>query len=289
MSEVFRNYIDGNWVESASGETFTRLNPATGELVATYTKSTTADVDAAVTAAAKAFKSWRLYPAPKRGELLYKAAALLQERKEQFAREMTEEMGKVISEARGDVQEAIDMTFYMAGEGRRLYGQTTPSELQNKFNMSVRKPIGVCGIITPWNFPMAIPSWKITPAIVSGNTVVFKPASLPRAWPCGFVEVLEEAGLPAGVVNLVIGGGADVGNAIVEHPDVPLCLVHRLDRDRHRCRHRGRPPQQARLARNGRQKRGHRDGRCRPRSRDRWHSLERLRHLRASAAPRPAG
>ena len=222
MSDLFNNYIGGKWVESVSGETFDRKNPATGDLVATYTKSTPADVDAAVAAAKEAFKSWRLYPAPKRGEILYKVANLLVERKEEFAREMTEEMGKVISEARGDVQEAIDMTFYMAGEGRRMYGQTTPSELQNKFNMSVRKPLGVAGIITPWNFPMAIPSWKIMPAIISGNTVVFKPASFTPRTAIRFVQILEEAGLPAGVVNLVMGGGADVGNAIVEHPDVPL-------------------------------------------------------------------
>jgi aldehyde dehydrogenase (NAD+) len=222
MSDLFRNYIDGRWVESESGQTFDRRNPATGELVATYTKSTAKDVEVAVTAASKAFKSWRLYPAPKRGEILFKAAQLLLARKEQFAREMTEEMGKVINEARGDVQEAIDMTFYMAGEGRRMYGQTTPSELQNKFNMSQRKPFGVCGIITPWNFPMAIPSWKIMPAIMTGNTVVFKPATYTPRSAVRFVEILEEAGLPAGVVNLVLGGGADVGNALVEHPDVPL-------------------------------------------------------------------
>jgi aldehyde dehydrogenase (NAD+) len=222
MADLFRNYIDGRWVESESGQTFERRNPATGELVATYTKSTPKDVETAVAAASKAFKSWRLYPAPKRGELLFKAAQLLLERKEQLAREMTEEMGKVINEARGDVQEAIDMTFYMAGEGRRMYGQTTPSELQNKFNMSVRKPFGVCGIITPWNFPMAIPSWKIMPAIMTGNTVVFKPATYTPRSAVRFVEILEEAGLPSGVVNLVLGGGADVGNALVEHPDVPL-------------------------------------------------------------------
>ena len=222
MSEIFRNFIAGKWVESASNKTFERLNPATGDLVATYTKSTLADVESAVTAAKEAFRSWRLYPAPKRGEILYKVANLLVDRKEQFAREMTEEMGKVISEARGDVQEAIDMTFYMAGEGRRMYGQTTPSELQNKFNMSVRKPFGVCGIITPWNFPMAIPSWKIMPALIAGNTVVFKPATFTPRSAIRFVEILEEAGLPAGVVNLVLGGGADVGNAIVEHPDVPV-------------------------------------------------------------------
>jgi aldehyde dehydrogenase (NAD+) len=163
-----------------------------------------------------------LYPAPKRGELLYAVARRLNEKKEALAREMTEEMGKVISEARGDVQEAIDMTFYMAGEGRRQYGQTTPSELQNKFNMSVRKPLGVFGMITPWNFPMAIPSWKMMPALITGNTVVFKPATYTPRMAIRFVEILQECGIPDGVVNLVLGGGSDVGNAIVAHPDVPL-------------------------------------------------------------------
>src|SRR5262245_9009559 len=222
MSDLYRNYIGGHWVESESGQTFERRNPATGELVATYTKSTSKDVDAAVAAAARAFKSWRLYPAPKRGELLYQAAQLLLERKEQLAREMTEEMGKVIGEARSDVQEAIDMTFYMAGEGRRMYGQTTPSELPNKFNMSVRKPFGVCGIITPWNFPMAIPSWKIMPALITGNTVVFKPATFTSRMGARLVEILEEAGVPAGVVNLVLGTGGEVGQAILDHPEVAL-------------------------------------------------------------------
>ncbi len=222
MTTFFRNYIGGQWIESTTGKRFERRNPATGELVAEYTSSSAIDVDNAAQAAAEAFKTWRLYPAPKRGELLYKAAQILQDRKEAFAREMTEEMGKVISEARGDVQEAIDMTYYMAGEGRRLYGQTTPSELPNKFNMSVKKPIGVAGIITPWNFPMAIPSWKITPALIAGNTVVFKPASFTPRMAVRFVEVLEEAGIPGGVVNLVIGGGAEVGNAVVEHPRVDL-------------------------------------------------------------------
>ena len=176
MSDLFKNYIGGKWVESVTGETFERHNPATGELVGVYTKSNTADVDAAVAAAKKAFASWRLYPAPKRGEILFKVAHLLEQRKEEFSREMTEEMGKVLTEARGDVQEAIDMAYYMAGEGRRMFGQTTPSEMRNKFQMSIRKPHGVVGVITPWNFPMAIPSWKIFPAIVSGNTVVFKTA-----------------------------------------------------------------------------------------------------------------
>jgi aldehyde dehydrogenase (NAD+) len=222
LSDLFKNYIAGEWVESVTGETFERRNPATGELVGTYTKSGPEDVERAVAAAKKAFQSWRLFPAPKRGELLFKVAHLLDQRKEEFAREMTQEMGKVLTEARGDVQEAIDMAYYMAGEGRRMYGQTTPSEMRNKFQMSIRKPHGVCGIITPWNFPMAIPSWKIFPAIVTGNTVVFKPASFTSRMGLRFVEVLEEAGIPAGVVNLVLGDGKNVGDPLVEHPDVPV-------------------------------------------------------------------
>jgi aldehyde dehydrogenase (NAD+) len=222
VAELFRNFIAGKWVESSSGETFTRNNPATGELVGTFTKSGPDDVDRAVAAARKAFASWRLFPAPKRGEILFSVARLLEERKEALAREMTEEMGKVLTEARGDVQEAIDMAYYMAGEGRRMWGQTTPSEMRNKFQMSVRKPHGVCGIITPWNFPMAIPSWKIFPAIVTGNTVVFKPASFTSRMGLRFIEILQEAGIPDGVVNLILGDGAKVGDPIVEHPDVSV-------------------------------------------------------------------
>ncbi len=222
MPDFFKNFIGGRWVESTSGGTFERHNPATGKLVATFTKSGPADVDAAVAAASRAYADWRLYPAPKRGEILYRAAQLLVERKEHLAREMTEEMGKVISESRGDVQEAIDMTFYMAGEGRRMYGQTTPSELRDKFNMSVRKPLGVCGLITPWNFPMAIPSWKMMPALIAGNTVVLKPASYTPRMAIRLVEVLMEAGLPDGVVNVVLGTGSDVGDPLVDHPDVPV-------------------------------------------------------------------
>ena len=218
----FKNYIGGTWQESASGTTTERHNPATGALIGAYTKSTAADVDAAVAAAKTAFASWRLYPAPKRGELLFKVARVLEDRKEELAREMTEEMGKVIDEARGDVQEGIDMTYYMAGEGRRLFGQTTPSEMRNKFQMSTRKPLGVCGLITPWNFPMAIPTWKMMPALIAGNTIVFKPATFTARSAVRLVEILEEAGMPAGVVNLVLGGGEEVGDAIVAHTDVPL-------------------------------------------------------------------
>ena len=221
-AETFNNLIDGEWRPAKSGETFERRNPATGALVATFAKSDAADVNAAVAAAKRAFETWRLYPAPKRGEVLFRAAQMIADRKDELAREMTEEMGKVLTETKGDVQEAIDMAFYMAGEGRRLYGQTTPSELREKFNMSVRRPIGVCGVITPWNFPMAIPSWKMLPALIAGNTIVFKPATNTPRSAIRFVQILNEAGVPDGVINVVLGTGSAVGDAIVDHPDVPL-------------------------------------------------------------------
>jgi alpha-ketoglutaric semialdehyde dehydrogenase len=215
---TYNNYIDGRWVPSRSGDTFENRNPAnTEDLIGVFQKSTRRDVDAALDAAARAYESWRLVPAPLRAEILFKAAQLIVERKEQFARDMTREMGKVLSETRGDVQEAIDMTFYMAGEGRRMFGQTVPSELRNKFAMSVRQPLGVCSIITPWNFPMAIPSWKIMPALVCGNTVVFKPASQTPLSALNFVKVLEDAGIPKGVVNMVTGDGDEVGTPLTTH------------------------------------------------------------------------
>jgi acyl-CoA reductase-like NAD-dependent aldehyde dehydrogenase len=213
---TFQNYIDGAWVPSVSGAVFEDRNPANAdEVVGVFQKSSAADVAQAIDAAKRAYAHWRLVPAPKRAELLFRAAQLLAERKESLARDMTREMGKVLDETRGDVQEAIDMTFFMAGEGRRQYGQTVPSELRDKFAMSVRQPVGVAAIITPWNFPMAIPSWKIIPALVCGNTVVFKPATLTPLSALNFVKILEEAGIPPGVVNLVTGGGGDVGNAML--------------------------------------------------------------------------
>src|SRR5574338_1078774 len=216
QATTYYNYIDGEWSPSSSGELFENRNPAnTDDLIGVCQKSTAKDVERAVEAARRAFESWRLVPAPVRGEMIYKAAQLIVERKEQFARDMTREMGKVLAETRGDVQEAIDMSFLYAGEGRRMFGQTTPSELKNKFAMSIRQPIGVCGIITPWNFPMAIPSWKIIPALVCGNTVVFKPATLAPLSALNFVRILEEAGIPPGVVNLVTGGGDEVGRALL--------------------------------------------------------------------------
>ncbi len=218
---IYNNYIDGRWVPSASGETFENRNPAdTAELIGVFQKSTRRDVGAAIDAAARAYESWRLVPAPLRAEILFKAAQLMVERKEEFARDMTREMGKVLNETRGDVQEAIDMTFYIAGEGRRMFGQTVPSELRNKFAMSVRQPLGVCSIITPWNFPMAIPSWKIIPALVCGNTVVFKPASQTPLSALNFVRVLEDAGIPKGVVNMVTGDGDEVGTPLTTHDAV---------------------------------------------------------------------
>jgi aldehyde dehydrogenase (NAD+) len=218
---IYDNYIDGEWRPSVSGATFENRNPAnTDDLIGVFQKSTGKDVEAALDAAARAYEAWRLVPAPLRAERLFKAAQLIVERKEQFARDMTREMGKVLNETRGDVQEAIDMTFYMAGEGRRMFGQTVPSELRNKFAMSVRQPLGVSSVITPWNFPMAIPSWKIAPALVCGNTVVFKPASQTPLSAVNFVKVLEEAGIPRGVVNMVTGDGNQVGTPLTTHPAV---------------------------------------------------------------------
>ncbi len=218
-----RLFIAGEWVDGVSGRTFESTNPADRtDIVGRFQAGTAADVAMAVRAAETAFPAWRATPAPRRGEILYRYGALLAEHKERLARAMTREMGKVIAEARGDVQEAIDIAFLMAGEGRRLFGDTVPSELPDKWAMSVRQPLGVAGIITPWNFPMAIPAWKTMPALVAGNTVVFKPASDTPGCATLLVELMAEAGFPAGVVNLVTGSGADVGDALVESPDVPV-------------------------------------------------------------------
>lgn len=215
---TFLNFIDGTWTASRSGRRFENRNPADAtDLIGAFQHSSRDDVVAAVDAASRAYRQWRLVPAPRRGEILFRAARLFVERKEALARDMTREMGKVLDEARGDVQEAIDMSFFIAGEGRRLYGQTVPSELRDKFAMSIRQPLGVCAVITPWNFPVAIPSWKIIPALLCGNTVVFKPATLTPLSAVNFVKVLEEAGVPPGVVNLVTGTGDEVGQGLLEH------------------------------------------------------------------------
>ncbi len=218
---VYKNLIDGEWVEAKGGQTFENLNPAdTREVVGIFQKSGKEDVNAAVEAAQQAYKSWRLVPAPRRAELIFKAAAILEQRKEKYAQEMTREMGKVIKETRGDVQEAIDSGYYNAGEGRRMFGPTTPSELPNKFAMAVRQPLGVCAMITPWNFPMAIPSWKLFPALVCGNTAVIKPAQDTPLSTFNFVQALNDAGVPKGVINIVTGFGGEVGTPLAEHPEV---------------------------------------------------------------------
>ncbi len=223
MPPTFQNYITGQWRASASGQYFDNHNPAHwDEIVGRFPSSNLSDLNQAVASARAAYDSWRLTPAPKRGEIIKRAGDLLTKHKEEIAQLMTREMGKVLLETRGDVQEGIDTAYYAATEGRRLFGYTAPSELPNKFCMSVRTPIGVAGIITPWNFPLAIPTWKIFPALVCGNTVVFKPASDTPATATRFVEILLEAGLPSEVIQLVHGGGASVGMPLVEHDEVNL-------------------------------------------------------------------
>src|SRR5205809_5171296 len=205
--------------------TFDSISPANGEVLGQFPRSTADDVDRAVSIARAAWEDWRLVPAPERGNILFRFAELLKAHKPELGELMTHEMGKVKAEAGGDVQEAIDMSYYMGGEGRRLFGQTTPSELRDKFNMSVRTPIGVVGVITPWNFPIAIPSWKIAPALVCGNTIVFKPATDTPLLGERFVELFDEAGLPKGVLNIVHGGGGAVGDRLVKHPDVRVITL----------------------------------------------------------------
>src|SRR5438093_6968767 len=220
-TKVFKNFIDGEWVESSTGETFENCNPAdTRDVVGIFQKSGKEDVDAAVDAAKRAFTKWRLVPAPRRAEIVYKAAEILIERKEEYARDMTREMGKILKETRGDVQEAIYTAYYMAGEGRRLFGPTTPSELPNKFAMAVRQPLGVCAMITPWNCPLAIPSWKLLPAIVCGNTCVIKPAQDTPLSTFNLVRTLSDAGVPKGVINIVSGFGSRIGAPLMENAEV---------------------------------------------------------------------
>src|SRR5262245_49922995 len=218
---TYQLFIAGEWVDSVSGATFESCNPADRrDVIGRFQAGTKADVGMAVRAAEMALPRWKATPAPKRGEILYAFGQLMADNKERLSRAMTREMGKVIAEARGDVQEGIDIAFLMAGEGRRMFGDTVPSELPDKWAMSIRQPIGVAGIITPWNFPMAIPCWKTMPALVTGNTVVIKPASDTPHCATLLVELMAEAGFPPGVVNLVTGSGGEVGDAIVESPDV---------------------------------------------------------------------
>jgi alpha-ketoglutaric semialdehyde dehydrogenase len=212
------NLIGGERREAVSGRTFESRNPARrGDVIGVFPQSSSADVDEAVAAAQRALPGWRATPWPRRGEIILAAATLMEQRKEELARLMTREMGKVLTEARGDVQEAIDMGKFIAGEGRRAFGETVPSELRNKWAMTMRQPLGVIGCVTPWNFPIAIPSWKIFPAVMAGNTVVFKPAEDTPLCALRFVEILVEAGLPAGVVNVVFGDH-EAGDGVVRHP-----------------------------------------------------------------------
>jgi acyl-CoA reductase-like NAD-dependent aldehyde dehydrogenase len=222
--------INGKWVNSISGERFKSLNPATGQSIGEFQSGDRNDINLAVDAAEHAFEEWSSIPAPKRGEMLLHAAALLRQEKESLARLVSTEMGKVIKEARGDVQEAIDIAEYMAGEGRRLFGHTTPSELKDKFCMTVRRPVGICGLITPWNFPTAIPAWKIMPALICGNTVVLKPASDTPMCAIRFLEIIQKAGFPAGVINLVTGSGEQAGMPLVRHKSVG-CISFTGSRD----------------------------------------------------------
>ncbi|MEO0072619.1 MAG: aldehyde dehydrogenase family protein [candidate division WOR-3 bacterium] len=221
MAKIYYNLIGGKYKPANSGKTYKNINPAnTDDVIGLFPLSDETDVYEAVEAAKKAYEKWRKVPAPKRGEIIRRATEILIKRKEELARLMTREMGKVLKETRGDVQEAIDTGLYAAGEGRRLFSYTVPSELPNKMGFVIRQPMGVWGIITPWNFPMAIPSWKIFPAILCGNTVVFKPATYTPASAHEFVRALVEAGLPDGVVNIVYGSGGAVGEAIINHPDI---------------------------------------------------------------------
>jgi alpha-ketoglutaric semialdehyde dehydrogenase len=221
--KTYHNYINGQWVPSVSGETFDNVNPAdTRDVIGRFALSTQEDVSRAVKAAQNAFDSWKRLPAPRRAEILFRLGEILIHNKDRYSAEMTREMGKVLKETGGDVQEAIDCTFYTAGEGRRLHGFTTPSELPSKFAMCVRQPVGLCGLITPWNFPMAIPSWKLIPALVCGNTVVIKPAEDTPLSTVNLIKACEEAGIPPGVVNLVTGHGEVAGAAITNHKALRL-------------------------------------------------------------------
>ena len=225
MSNVteYKNFINGQWVASKSGQTYENRNPAnTDEVIGLFQQSVAADATAAIEAASAAFKKWRLVPAPKRGEILYNVAKRLFDNKEELSSDMTREMGKVIKETRGDVQEAIDMTFYMAGEGRRLFGITTPSELANKFNMTIRQPLGVCSFIAPWNFPMAIPAWKMMPALICGNTIVIKPSEHTPLSVVNLMKACHEEGIPPGVTNMVTGDGPVLGPSLITDPRVKI-------------------------------------------------------------------
>ncbi len=221
MAEKVGNFIDGKWINGVDGKTFKSINPADiADIVGIIPRSGQKDVDMAVSAARKAYEKWRLTPAPRRGEIILRAVEILAGRKQELGELVTREMGKILPEGLGDVQEAIDMAYYMGGEGRRLSGETVPSELPNKDCKSIRVPIGVFAMITPWNFPTAIPAWKIFPALVSGNTVVFKPSSYTPVCATKLIEIIAEAGIPPGVLNMVHGTGEEIGEYLATHPGI---------------------------------------------------------------------
>ncbi len=223
QGQTYQNFIAGEWRNSKSGTTFNSTNPAnTDEIVGYFQKSSTADLDEAVAAAHQAQPAWAATPAPERGEVLQRTALLLEQRREELAALMTREMGKVLKETRGDVQTAIDVAKFIAGEGRRAEGETIPSGLRNKFCMTIRQPLGIVGIITPWNFPMAIPAWKTFPALLAGNAVILKPASDTPLLSLKMAEILHEAGLPAGVLNVITGPGSVLGDALASHKGVNM-------------------------------------------------------------------
>ena len=223
MAETFLNFIAGEWREPSTGQYHENRNPAdTEDVIGLFPRSGREDVERAVASAREGFERWKRTPAPARGDVLRRAGDLMTEHKEEIARIMTREMGKVLTETRGDVQEGIDTAYYAASEGRRLFGHTVPSELRDKWAMSYRRPIGICGLITPFNFPMAIPTWKMFPALTCGNSVIFKPAEDVPHTAHMLVELLLEAGLPPDVIQLVHGRGSDVGNVMVEHPEIPV-------------------------------------------------------------------
>lgn len=223
LGQVYQNFIGGEWKSARGGETFISTNPArTSEIIGHYQKSSSADLEDAIAAASKAQPAWEALPAPARGEILYRAALLLEQRQEELAQLMTREMGKVLKETRGDVQIAIDVAKFMAGEGKRAEGETVPSALPNKLCLTLRHPLGIVGIITPWNFPIAIPAWKSLPALMAGNAVVLKPASDTPLLALKLAEVLAEAGLPAGVFNVITGPGGTLGDALASHPKVNM-------------------------------------------------------------------
>jgi len=223
QGQIYQNFIGGEWRNSQSGETFASTNPAhTSEVIGRYQKSTAADIEDAIDVAVRAQPGWAAMPAPERGEILLRAALLLEEEKEELATLMTREMGKILRETRGDVQVAIDVAKYVAGEGRRAEGETVPSALPNKLCMTIRQPIGIVGIITPWNFPLAIPAWKTFPALLAGNAVVLKPASDTPLLVLKLADILQRAGLPTGVLNVVTGPGGSLGDALVSNKRVNM-------------------------------------------------------------------